>query len=87
MCVVCFLGKGLDKVNITRLNEHGRIQLQKNKKLYQNHLKIVENQKTMHKRIKSNLSDTGYVVILHFKENFRLNYDIVELGIYHYNKR
>ena len=45
MYEVCVLDKGLDKVNITRLNEHGRIELQKNKELYQNHLKIVENKK------------------------------------------
>ena len=64
MCGVCVLSKRLDKVNITRLNEHGRIQLQKNKALYQNHLKIVENQKTMFNRIKSNLGDTDCVIIL-----------------------
>ena len=87
MCGVCVLGKGLDKVNITRLNEHGRIKLQKNKELYQNHLKIVENQNIMFNRIKNNLDDADCVIILDFKENFRLNYDIVELGIDHYNKR
>ena len=45
------------------------------------------NQKTMFNRIKGNLGDTDCVMILDFKENFILNYDIVELGIYHYNKR
>ena len=38
MCGIYVLGKKLDKLNITRLSQHDRIQLQKSKELYENHL-------------------------------------------------
>ena len=41
----------------------------------------------MFNRIKNNLDDADCVIILDFKENFRLNYNIVELGFDHDNKR
>ena len=85
MCGICVLGKRL--VNVNRLSEEGKTELKRNSEIYQSHLKIVENQKYMFNRIKNNLKEYDCILILDFKENFRLNYEKIETGFDHFNKR
>ena len=87
MCGICVLGKRFNNVNINRLSKEGKKKLDRNKKIYQNHIKIVENQKYMYNRIKNNLNEYDCILILDFKENFKLNYDKIEIGFDHFNKR
>ena len=81
MCGICVLGKRLNNVNVNRLSEEGKIQLKRNKEIYEDHLNIVENQKNMFNRIKNNLKEYDCILILGFKENFRLNYEKKKLDL------
>ena len=81
------MGKNYNNINFNRLNENEKIKLKRNIEIYNKHQIVVENQKTRYNKIKNNLNYNHCILILDFKENFKISYVGNELSHDYYNKR
>ena len=87
VCGICELGNGFKNVNISRLNNEEKNKLKKNIQIYEKHKKVVDNQKFHFNKIKNNLNNNNCIIILDFKQNFKLSFGGNELSQDYYTKR
>ena len=87
VCGICELGKNLNKVSVNRLNEEERNEHNRDKDILEKHLKTVENQKYQFNSIKNSLDEETCILVLDFKENFKLSNGGNEISCDYYNKR
>ena len=59
----------------------------RNKEILNKHKKVVENQKLYYNKLKDSLENDSCLIILDFKENFKLSYGGNEISYDFYNKR
>ena len=87
VCGICELGNGFKNINISRLNNEEKNKLKKNIEIYEKHKKVVDNQKFHFNKIKINLNNNHCIIILDFKQNFKLSFGGNELSQDYYTKR
>ena len=83
---ICELGNGFKNINISRLNNEEKNKLKKNIEIYEKHKKVVDNQKFHFNKIKKNLNDNHCIIILDFKQNFKLSFGRNKLSQDYYTK-
>ena len=74
MCGICSIGENLHKIDKNKLNDKEKEELKEQIELYENHLKVVQNQKDQYNKLKNNLKENECIVIMDFKENFNVSY-------------
>ena len=55
MCGICSIGENLHKIDKNKLNDKEKEELKEQIELYENHLKVVQNQKDQYNKLKNNL--------------------------------
>lgn len=86
VCGICELSKKILKKNYNSLIVEDRNEYKIKKELFDMHLLVVENQKNQFNELKSNLSEDSCVLILDYKENFKLSYGGNQVGQDYYEK-
>ena len=87
VCGICEIGKKLSNINIYKLSSNEKKDYLRNIDILNKHHKVVENQKSAYKHILNNLDNESCVLILDFKENFKLSHGGNEISCDFYNKR
>ena len=87
VCGICEIGKKLSNINVKSLNSRDKKEYNRNIDILNKHKKVVENQKWAYNHIINNLDNESCVLILDFKENFKLSHGGNEISYDFYNKR
>lgn len=87
MCGICELSKNILKKNYSNLNEEDKKEYKITKEIYDMHRQVVENQKNQFNLLKDNLVEKSCILILDYKENFKLSFGGNQVGQDYYEKR
>lgn len=87
VCGICELGKSLKNIDKNILSNEQKKEVIRNENILKNHIQCVDNQKLQFNLIRNNLDNETCLLIMDFKENFRLSYGGNEIGNDYYNKR
>ena len=79
--------KKLSKINVKKLDNIDKNEYCRNIDILNKHKQVVENQKWAYNHITNNLDNKSCVLILDFKENFKLSNSGNEMSYDYYNKR
>ena len=74
VCGICELGKNLNKINVVNLSNEEKVEFDRNTYIVQKHKLVYQNQKQNFETIKDKLEERSCILILDFKENFKLSY-------------
>ena len=87
VCGICEIGKSLEKIDASRLNEEEKKEYERDVIILQKHIEVYQNQRESFNYIRNNLSSEECLIVMDFKENFRLSNGGNELSYDYYNKR
>ena len=87
VCGICEIGNKMKMKGTRGLNFEEKQNYIRNMKILEKHIKVVENQRSQFNLIKNNLNSDSCILILDFKENFKLSSSGHELSYDFYNKR
>ena len=87
VCGNCEIGKKFTNINIDKLNSNEMSEYIRNIDILNKHKQVVENQKWAYNYIVNNLDNESCVLILDFKENFKLSHGGNEISYDFYSKR
>lgn len=87
VCGICELSKKILKNEYSSLNEKDKKEYKITQEIYNMHRIVVENQKTQFDLLKTTLSVNDCILILDYKENFKLSYGGHQVSQDYYEKR
>lgn len=87
VCGICELSKTILKKTYSSLSKEDKKEYEMTKDIYDMHKLVVDNQKTQFNLLKENLSDESCILILDYKENFKLSFGGHQVSQDYYEKR